>query len=94
MNIPGQKLLTDSVAISYPFVHFDTVSIITSGPVQFPDKKKYSLYFFLGKLYFISFNLKSQKRFTQEYVPFCMTQINDNKCILGAYHQNELGGFV
>lgn len=37
MNIPGQKLLTDSVAISYPFVHFDTVSIITSGPVQFPD---------------------------------------------------------
>lgn len=40
MNIPGQKLLTDSVAISYPFVHFDTVSIITSGPVQFPDKKK------------------------------------------------------
>lgn len=91
MNIPGQKLLTDSVAISYPFVHFDTVSIITSGPVQFPDKKNYSLYFFLGKLYF---NLKSQKRFTQEYVPFCMTQINDNKCILDAYHQNELDGFV
>lgn len=49
MNIPGQKLLTDSVAISYPFVHFDTVSIITSGPVQFPVQKKYSLYFFPWK---------------------------------------------
>lgn len=94
MNIPGQKLLTDSVAISYPFVHFDIVSIITSGPVQFPDKKKYSLYFFLGKLYFISFNLKGQKPFTQEYVSFCMTLINDNECILGAYHQNGLDGFV
>lgn len=54
MNIPGQKLLTDSVAISYPFVHFDTVSIITSGPEQFPEEKNYSLYFFLGKLYSIS----------------------------------------
>lgn len=37
MYLPGQKLLTDSVAISYPLVHFDTVSIITSGPVQFPE---------------------------------------------------------
>lgn len=46
MNIPGQKLLTDSVAISYPFVHFDTVSIITSGPVQFPDKKSIHCIFF------------------------------------------------
>lgn len=37
MYLPGQKLLTDSVAILYPLVHFDTVSIITSGPVQFPE---------------------------------------------------------
>lgn len=55
MNIPGQKLPTDSVAISYPFVHFDTVSIITSGPVQFPDKKKLFIVYFSGKTLFYFF---------------------------------------
>lgn len=55
MNIPGQKLLTDSVAISYPFVHFDTVSIITSGPEQFPEEKKLFIIFFSGKTLFYFF---------------------------------------
>lgn len=55
MNIPGQKLLTDSVAISYPFVHFDTVSIITSGPEQFPEEKNVFIILFSGKTLFYFF---------------------------------------
>lgn len=67
MYLPGQKLLTDSVAISYPLVHFDTVSIITSGPVQFPEIRLFIIILRIKNLFYFLFTGKVKRSLTIKY---------------------------